>query len=120
MEPYGSIQENVRDDFRCAICRRKRAFQCEHNTPYRDEFLGIDDSISQEESSPITACRRSIAEITVETATSSSKSKRQNKTRLNNPNQDQSIYDEKVSKDQQQTSTTMKNTDVKSRTCIIV
>ncbi|CAF0944402.1 unnamed protein product [Adineta steineri] len=26
------------EDFRCAICRQKNVFHCEHNTPYRDQF----------------------------------------------------------------------------------
>ena len=28
-----------RTDFRCALCRQKKVFRCEHDTPYRDEFL---------------------------------------------------------------------------------
>jgi len=33
----------VRDDFRCSLCRRKNAFHCEHDTPYRDQLLGSYD-----------------------------------------------------------------------------
>ena len=33
----GSTQE--RSDLRCSLCRQKNAFHCEHNTPYRDQFL---------------------------------------------------------------------------------
>ena len=34
---------NVRDDFRCSLCRQKSAFHCEHDTPYRDRLLGTYD-----------------------------------------------------------------------------
>ena len=34
---------SVRDDFRCSICRQKNAFHCEHDTPYRDQLLGLSD-----------------------------------------------------------------------------
>jgi hypothetical protein len=34
-----------RSDYRCSICRQKSAFHCEHNTPYRDQFL---DTYGQE------------------------------------------------------------------------
>jgi hypothetical protein len=30
----------VRDDFRCGVCRQKNVFHCEHDTPYRDRYLG--------------------------------------------------------------------------------
>ena len=32
-----------RDDFRCGLCRQKGAFHCEHDTPYRDQYLKIYD-----------------------------------------------------------------------------
>jgi hypothetical protein len=31
----------VRDDFRCSLCRQKNVFHCEHDTPYRDQLLGM-------------------------------------------------------------------------------
>lgn len=34
----------VRVDLRCALCQQKSAFVCEHDTPYRDQYLGIFDS----------------------------------------------------------------------------
>jgi len=34
-----------RSDYRCSICRQKNVFNCEHNTPYRDQFL---DTYGQE------------------------------------------------------------------------
>jgi hypothetical protein len=33
----------MRYDFRCNLCRVKNVFHCEHDTPYRDQFLGIYD-----------------------------------------------------------------------------
>jgi hypothetical protein len=30
----------TRDDFRCFVCRNKEVFHCEHDTPYRDQYLG--------------------------------------------------------------------------------
>jgi hypothetical protein len=33
----------MRYDFRCNICRQKSVFHCEHDTPYRDQYLGISD-----------------------------------------------------------------------------
>ncbi len=30
----------TRTDFRCVLCRRMNAFHCEHDTPYRDRYLG--------------------------------------------------------------------------------
>lgn len=32
-----------RDDLRCTLCRQRDAFHCEHDTPYRDIYLGIFD-----------------------------------------------------------------------------
>ncbi|CAF0925973.1 unnamed protein product [Rotaria sordida] len=32
-----------REDFRCGVCRQKGAFHCEHDTPYRDIYLGTFD-----------------------------------------------------------------------------
>lgn len=34
----------TRNDFRCGLCRQKNAFHCEHDTPYRDQYLGGYDS----------------------------------------------------------------------------
>ncbi|CAF1027600.1 unnamed protein product, partial [Didymodactylos carnosus] len=34
----------IREDFRCAICRQKHVFRCEHDTKYRDQILGTYDS----------------------------------------------------------------------------
>ncbi|UJR09231.1 hypothetical protein I4U23_013478 [Adineta vaga] len=34
--------QQMRTDFRCAICQRKNVFHCEHDTPHRDRFLGAD------------------------------------------------------------------------------
>lgn len=31
----------IREDLRCGICRQKKIFVCEHDTPYRDQFLGM-------------------------------------------------------------------------------
>ena len=33
----------MRYDFRCNLCRIKNVFHCEHDTPYRDQFLGLQD-----------------------------------------------------------------------------
>jgi hypothetical protein len=33
----------TRGDFRCAVCRDKACFHCEHDTPYRDIYLGTYD-----------------------------------------------------------------------------
>lgn len=33
-----------RTDFRCGLCRQKGAFHCEHDTPYRDQYLASYDS----------------------------------------------------------------------------
>ena len=35
-----SAYSSGRNDFRCAVCRQKNAFHCEHDTPYRDQYLG--------------------------------------------------------------------------------
>ncbi len=37
----------TRTDFRCLLCRRKNAFHCEHDTPYRDRYLGTYTDPSQ-------------------------------------------------------------------------
>lgn len=42
MDSFGGLAP-VRDDFRCAVCQRKHAFHCEHDTPYRDQILGTYD-----------------------------------------------------------------------------
>lgn len=42
MDSFGGLAP-VRDDFRCYVCRRKHAFHCEHDTPYRDQMLGTFD-----------------------------------------------------------------------------
>ncbi|CAF2510389.1 unnamed protein product [Rotaria sp. Silwood2] len=34
---------DARGDFRCGLCRQKGAFHCEHDTPYRDIYLGTFD-----------------------------------------------------------------------------
>jgi hypothetical protein len=34
----------TRGDFRCALCRDKGCFHCEHDTPYRDQYLGTYDA----------------------------------------------------------------------------
>ncbi|CAF0942807.1 unnamed protein product [Rotaria sp. Silwood1] len=34
---------DTREDFRCGLCRQKGAFHCEHDTPYRDIYLGTYD-----------------------------------------------------------------------------
>jgi hypothetical protein len=34
----------TRSDFRCLLCRRQNVFHCEHDTPYRDRYLGTYDS----------------------------------------------------------------------------
>ena len=33
----------TRSDFRCVLCQRKNVFHCEHDTPYRDRYLGAYD-----------------------------------------------------------------------------
>jgi uncharacterized cupredoxin-like copper-binding protein len=33
----------TRGDFRCGICQQKNVFHCEHDTPYRDQYLGTND-----------------------------------------------------------------------------
>ncbi|CAF1590216.1 unnamed protein product, partial [Didymodactylos carnosus] len=33
----------IREDFRCALCRQKNVFHCEHDTKYRDQILGTYD-----------------------------------------------------------------------------
>ena len=43
---------SVRDDFRCGLCRQKNAFHCEHDTPYRDQYLGVYDP-SNPQSMPV-------------------------------------------------------------------
>jgi hypothetical protein len=35
-----------RTDLRCAVCRQKNTFHCEHDTPYRDIYLGMYDEDS--------------------------------------------------------------------------
>ncbi|CAF1350926.1 unnamed protein product [Rotaria magnacalcarata] len=42
MTTTGSIDE-WRGDSRCGICRQKGIFKCEHDTPYRDLYLGVFD-----------------------------------------------------------------------------
>ena len=34
---------SVREDFRCLLCRQRNVFHCEHDTPYRDQYLGATD-----------------------------------------------------------------------------
>lgn len=41
-----SAHRSIRTDFRCAICRRKNTFHCEHDTPIRDQFLGANEQLS--------------------------------------------------------------------------
>lgn len=33
----------TRNDFRCEVCRQKSVFHCEHDTPYRDQYLGTSE-----------------------------------------------------------------------------
>ena len=40
MASYGGVP-GIRDDFRCLVCRQKSVFHCEHDTPYRDQYLSI-------------------------------------------------------------------------------
>ncbi|CAF3463041.1 unnamed protein product [Rotaria socialis] len=42
MTTTGSIHE-LRENNRCGICRQKGIFHCEHDTPYRDIYLGVFD-----------------------------------------------------------------------------
>lgn len=133
MRQYRSVPQNIRDDFRCAVCRRKSAFHCEHDTPYRDELLGTYDSFPQERRSQITATRRDIAAAAAQTSkrtkTSAKKSEKQHKSWLNDGYEDPAMYYDKHSRyyhqqeqqeQQQQSSKTMKNTQAKSRTCVIL
>jgi hypothetical protein len=41
--PVYSDRPAVREDFRCGLCRQKNVFHCEHDTPYRDRYLGAYD-----------------------------------------------------------------------------
>jgi len=32
-----------RQDYRCGVCQMKNVFHCEHDTPYRDQYLNMFD-----------------------------------------------------------------------------
>ena len=34
---------SMRGDFRCSLCQQRNVFHCEHDTPYRDQYLGSTD-----------------------------------------------------------------------------
>ncbi|CAF1355848.1 unnamed protein product [Rotaria sordida] len=38
------VQKETQRDLRCGICRQKGIFYCEHDTPYRDQYLGTFDA----------------------------------------------------------------------------
>jgi hypothetical protein len=111
----------TRDDFRCFVCRNKEAFHCEHDTPYRDQYLGTFNASSPRNTIIIRPKTTSASGNVNSKSNGGTNPNRQIKSNVGARNQKNKKLDQKTTADNEADQTPEEDEETpKSKSCVIL